>query len=671
MANVNLRALICAFSVSAGLFSSVALAVSDSSSARQRHPLLALSLEELFELEVTTASRKPEQLADVASAVYIISSEDIRRSTATAVPELLRMAPGVDVRRVDASHWAVSVRGFNGDFVSNLLVLLDGVSVYRPTFSGVNWDELDLDLAEIERIEVVRGPGAATWGVNAVNGVINIITRSSTMSQGNRVSVQYGDNLRPVVGLSHGGKVGERLNYKFSGYFRANGNSDGITDRGDSAADDSWYSRRLEFRADLALNSRDELTLIGRGWNSQRRQISDVFSPVAPLRSHPVGGAEIYGGTVMLALQQQRDWGSRHWQVHYDERSRHELRFNSRDKTLEFELTQLNRLSDHRERVWGLGYRHLSSELEGSFGLWADPDMFREDLFTGFLQESWTLANDRLRLTLGSKIEQSSRVDFNAQPSFKVSYRVDPLTSVWGSVSRAKRTPSRLETHGLFVTADLAEVPIPLFVALQGNSEVDAETLVAYEIGARHRFGNHLSIDMTLFLHDYDELIGVTLNNSPQLQALPAPHALLLIPFSNLEDARLYGVELSSNWKINKKWHIKASYSWSKLDGIGPPQDRIVHNPPEQIFNMNSYLSIGERWELDGNLRYTDKDVSSGVESWWSLDLRLGWHPRDDLKLSLVAKDLLESEHFEYNDSTVTEVSSVGRTAFIRLDWQF
>ena len=668
MTHVNLRALICAFFVFVGLFSSVALAVDDLSSG---HPLLSLSLEELFELEVTTASRKPEQLADVASAVTIISSEDIRRSTATAVPELLRMAPGVDVRRVDASHWAVSVRGFNGDFVSNLLVLLDGVSVYRPTFSGVNWDELDLDLAEIERIEVVRGPGAATWGVNAVNGVINIITRSSAMSQGNRVSVRYGDNLRPVLALSHGGKVSERLSYKLSGFFRDNGNSDGVTDQGDSAADDSWISRRLEFRADLALQDRDQLTLIGRGWNSQRRQISDLFSPVAPIRSHPVGGAEIYGGTVMLALQQQRGWGSRRWQLHYDERSRHELRFDSHDKAFEFELTQLNCLSDRRERVWGVGYRHLSSELDGSFTLWADPDQFREDLFTGFFQESWAVADNRLRLTLGSKFEQSSRVDFNAQPSAKVSYRIDPFTSVWGSVSRAKRTPSRLETHGLFLTADLAEAPVPLFVALQGNSEVDAETLVAYEIGGRHRFGDDFSIDMSLFLHDYDELIGITLNNTPQLQALPAPHALLLVPFSNLEEAQLYGLEFSSNLKINKKWHVKASYSWSKLDGIGPPQDLISHSPPEQIFNLNSYLSIGQHWELDGNIRYTDKDASLGVDSWWSLDLRLGWQPSAGFELSLVGKDLLESDHFEYNDSTATEVSSVGRTAFVRLDWQF
>ncbi|MBV1889517.1 MAG: TonB-dependent receptor, partial [Gammaproteobacteria bacterium] len=513
--------------------------------------------------------------------------------------------------------------------------------------------------------------GAATWGVNAVNGVINIITRSSAMSQGNRVSVQYGDNLRPVLGLSHGGKVGERLSYKLNGFFRANGNSDGITDKGDHAADDSWYSRRLGFRADLTLRKEDQLTLIGRGWNSQRRQISDVFSPVAPVRRRPVGGAEINGGTVLLALDQQRDWGSRRWQLHYDQRRRHELRFNSCDKTIEVELTQLNRLSDRRERVWGVGYRHLSSDLDGSFTLSASPNMFREDLFTGFFQESWVVGGDRLRLTLGSKFEQSSRVGFNAQPSVKVNYRIDPSTSVWGSVSRAKRTPSRLETHGLLLTADLAENPLPVFLAAQGNSEVDAETLVAYEIGGRHRFGDDFSIDMSLFLHDYDELIGVTLNNNPQLQALPAPHALLLIPFSNLAEAQLYGLEISSNLKINKEWHVKASYSWSKLDGVGAPQDLISHSPPEQIFNLNSYLALGERWELDGNLRYTDKDASLGVDSWWSLDLRLGWQLSGGLELSLVGKDLLESDHFEYNDSTATEVSSVGRTAFVRLDWQF
>ena len=671
MVIVNLRALICAFFVFTTVFSAVALASNHSVSNSKRHPLLELSLEELFELEVTTVSRKPEPLADVASAVFIISSEDIRRSTATAIPELLRMAPGVDVRRIDASHWAVSVRGFNGDFVSNLLVLLDGVSVYRPTFSGVNWDELDLNLAEIERIEVVRGPGAATWGVNAVNGVINIITRSAAQTQGNRVSVQYGDNLRPAVGLSHSGKVGTQLNYRLSGFFRANGNSDGVTDRGNLAADDSWYSRRLEFRTDLSLANQDELTLIGRGWNSQRRQISDVFSPVSPIRSHPVGGAEIYGGTAVLALQQQRDWGNRHWQVYYDQRSRHELRYRSQDKTFEFELTELNSLSDRRERVWGVGYRHLSSELEGGFTLWADPETFREDLFTSFFQESWTTLNDRFRLTLGGKFEQSSRVGFNAQPSFKATYRVAPGFSVWGSISRAKRTPSRLETHGQLLTSDLAEAPVPLFLAVQGNSDVDAETLVAYEVGGRRRFGDSLSLDMTLFVHDYDDLIGVTLNATPQAQLLPAPHALLLVPFENLEAARLYGLEVSGNWNVNKKWKIKTSYSWTKLDGISPLQDVISHSPPEQIFNFASYLKIGSRWELDSNIRYTDNDTSLDVESCWSLDVRLGWQVYSELQLSLVGKDLFNSDHFEYNDSTATEVSSLGQTVFLRLDWQF
>ena len=645
------------------------IAVANHQKLHHHHPLLDLSLEELFELEVTTASRKPEPLVDVASAVYIISSEQIRRSSAAAVPELLRMAPGVDVRRIDASHWAVSVRGFNGDFVSNLLVLLDGVSVYRPTFSGVNWDELDIDLANIERIEVVRGPGAATWGVNAVNGVINIITRSAATSQGTRVSVLAGDNLRPAIGITHGGRLNDRVHYKVSSFFRGNDRSDGENDHQNFPVDDGWYSRRLEVRGDARVNGQDHLTLLARGWNSQRRQISDVFSPRAPVRSLEVDGAEMRGGTVTLGLQQQISGGSRHWQANYYQRSRDERRFTTRDKTVELEITQLQQLSQQRERVWGVGYRHLDSDMQGSFSLWADPEKFSENLFTAFFQESWGLSIDGLALTLGSKFEHSDWHGFNAQPSLKVSYRIDPRSSIWGSVSRAKRTPSRLESHGQLLAADLADSPLPVFLAFQGQEKVDAETLIAYEIGARHLFGSRASVDATLFLHDYNDLIGIRPNTDIELQAVPLPHGLVVVPFENPYGAQLYGFEVSSSLNVTADWQIKVNYSWSKLDGITAPQNLITHDPPEQIFNLNSYYSLNDDWEFDANLRYTDRDTALVVDGWWSLDLRLGWQLSADLKVSLVAKDLLMPDHFEYNDSIATEVTSVGHSAFLRLDW--
>ncbi|MEL0082460.1 MAG: TonB-dependent receptor plug domain-containing protein, partial [Gammaproteobacteria bacterium] len=330
----------------------------------ESHRLLQLSLEELFQVKVTSVDKTAQSFEDIPAAVFVISAEEIRRSSATSLPELLRLAPGVDARQIDASHWAVSIRGFNSEFSDKLLVLVDGVSVFSSLFSGVHWDELDMDLAEIERIEVIRGPGATTWGVNAVNGVINIITRRADAGDSNRLSVAYGDNLRPLASLSHSGRLGNTLDYRVNAYFRRNGNSDGLTDRGDLAADDDWLNRRIELHGDLNLPGDDQLSLIVRGWNSQRRQISEQFSPVAPIRSHPHGGAETKGGTALLRLQQQGDNRSQQWQVYVDARDRDGPRINSSDKTIDLEFTQNLSLSGGSERVWGVGYRRLRNHTE-------------------------------------------------------------------------------------------------------------------------------------------------------------------------------------------------------------------------------------------------------------------------------------------------------------------
>ena len=635
------------------------------------HPLLELSLEQLFELEVTSVNKTPQMLAGVDAAVFVISAEDIRRSTATSVPELLRLAPGVDARQIDASHWAVSIRGFNSEFADKLLVLVDGVSVFSSTFSGVNWDELDMDLAEIDRIEVIRGPGAATWGVNAVNGVINIITQPADNTPGHRVSVAWGDNLRPTAGLAHTGKVGSAMNYRVSGFFRRNGNSDGITDHGTHAADDDWLSRRLEFRGDLELPGDDQLSLIVRGWNGQRRQISDIVSPLPPFNSHPHQGAESRGGTALVRLQQQTQHGSRQWQLYYDDRSRDEERFDSSDKTIDFEFTQNLTLSGGNERVWGVGYRRLRNESDGTFSLTITPDKSTEELITGFAQQSWQFFDQRLRLTLGSKFEHSSRVGVNIQPSARLRYQIDPQSMVWASVSQAVSTPALTDTNGTFMFAAGLVGRFPGFVALQGDRRVDPEVMIANELGWRRRVGELLTLDATAFVQDYDDLLGAVALGAPTLNLVPGPHVVIPFSFDNVEHARLYGLEVAGNWNVTSNWRLKGSYSFSRLSGVSPISRVISPPPPQQTVNLSSHLEIGVNWEFDANLRYNDIQPVLDVDSWWDLGLRLGWRPTRNLTLSLIAKELLDREHFEYNDAVSTESSSIGRSALLRADWRY
>ncbi|MDF1819795.1 MAG: TonB-dependent receptor [Immundisolibacteraceae bacterium] len=635
------------------------------------HPLLDLSLEQLFELEVTSVNKTPQALAGVDAAVFVISANDIRRSTATSVPELLRLAPGVDARQIDASHWAVSIRGFNSEFSDKLLVLVDGVSVFSSTFSGVNWDELDMDLAEIDRIEVIRGPGAATWGANAVNGVINILTRPAEDTLGHRVAVAWGDNLQPSASLSHSGKVGDAMNYRVSGFFRRLGNSDGITDRGGHAADDDWLSRRFEFRGNLDLAGDDQLSLIIRSWNSQRRQISDLVSPLVPFNSYPHGGAESRGGTALVRLKQQTQYGSRQWQLYYDDRSRNEERLDTADTTLDFEFTENVVLAGGRERVWGLGYRRLRNRVDGSFSITLDPDHSTEELFTGFFQQSWPIFTPQLRLTLGSKFEHSSRVDGNVQPSVRLRYQIDPENVLWASVSRAVSTPALTDTDGTLRFAGGLIGSLPGFVALVGDSRVDPEVMIAYELGWRRRFGQRLTLDTTAFVQDYDDLLGVTSSGAPRLVQVPAPHVLIPFSFDNLEHARLYGLEVSGNWDVTPCWRLQGSYSFSRLDGVSAVSRVISPPPPEQIFNLSSHTDMGANWEFDANLRYNDVQPVLDVDSWWSLGFRLGWRATRNLTVSLVARELLDREHFEYNDAITTETSSIGRSALLQADWRY
>lgn len=635
------------------------------------NPLLELSLEQLFEIEVTSVNKTPQALAEVPTAIFVISAEDIRRSTATSLPELLRLAPGVDARRIDESHWAVSIRGFNSEFADKLLVLVDGVSVFSSIFSGVNWDELDMDFADIERIEVIRGPGAATWGVNAVNGVINIITRAARGDYDHRVSVAYGDNLRPKVGLAYNGQIGDALNYRVGGFFRRNGNSDGVTDRGDRAADDDWLSRRLEFRGDLDLPGNDQLSMILRGWNGQRRQISDQLLPIAPVRTFPHGGAEFRGGTALMRLQQTDHNQSRQWQIYFDYRGRDELRLDTQDQTLDLEFTQNTQLDEAGERVWGIGYRRLRNQTRGSFSISISPGDSTEDLFTGFFQQSWNFLAQRLQLTLGSKFEHSSRVGSHAQPSIKLRYRLDPQSVIWASVSRAVSTPALIETNGTLSLAAIDAGGLPGFITLKGDSGVDAETLIAYELGWRRRYGQSFSLDTTVFFHDYKGLLEPHAPGTPEVNLTPAPHVVIPFSFYNGEAADLYGLEIAGTWDVSPAWRLQASYSWMQMTGIDDFAAVISQPPPEQMLNLSSHLDIAENWQLDGQVRYNDSVPVLSMDSWWSLDIRLGWQATRDLELSVIAKELLGPEHFEFNDSISTESSSVGRSVLVRADWRF
>ncbi|MEL0082459.1 MAG: TonB-dependent receptor, partial [Gammaproteobacteria bacterium] len=308
---------------------------------------------------------------------------------------------------------------------------------------------------------------------------------------------------------------------------------------------------------------------------------------------------------------------------------------------------------------------------EGSFSFSIDPDRSNEDLFTAFLQQSWRFFDQRLQLTLGSKFEHSSRADGNVQPSVRLSWRPDPANHFWGAVSRAVSTPSLNDSNGRLVLSGEPIGPMAALVKLLGDSDIDSETMIAYELGWRRRFGEVASLDTTVFLHDYDDLLGTMVPGAPVINPLPVPHLELPVTLVNSEQARLHGLEIAANWNLTPHWRLTSSYSFSRLTGLGPFAKLISLPPAEQIVNLGSHVDLGNRWEFDANLRYNDRQPVLDVDAWWSLDLRLGWRPTKKLGLSLIAKELLESEHFEYNDAVGTEVSSQGKALLFKADWHF
>ncbi len=424
----------------------------------------ALSLEELMDVEVTSVSKRPQRLADAAAAIFVITQEDIRRPGATNIPELLRMVPGVEVARIDANKWAVSVRGFNARFSNKLLVLIDGRSVYSPLFSSVFWDIHDLVLEDIERIEVIRGPGATMWGANAVNGVINIITRSAKDTQGALLSGGGGTEQRAFGTARYGGRIGDNLYYR--GYVKAAKLDDGALASGDDGAD-GFHQSRSGFRLDWEPRDEDTLTLAGdlyRLDNGTTDASHPLFVPPYLSTWDDRGKAE--GGSILA------NW-SRHLSA--------DAGLCGSADVIEADLQHdFSPLSGHR-LVWGLGYRYTHTASDSTLYMRPSPANRSESLFSAFVQDEISLITDQLSLTLGSKFEHNDASGFEVQPTARLLWTPSPNHSLWAAVSRAVRTPSVSERD-----ADLTAVvippgtpenpgPLPVEVALVGNDAIDSE----------------------------------------------------------------------------------------------------------------------------------------------------------------------------------------------------
>jgi iron complex outermembrane recepter protein len=602
--------------------------------------LKKLSLEELLDIEVELVSRTEQLASGAPAAIHVITEEDIRRSGARSIPEALRLAPNLQVAQAGARSWAISARGFNAPFANKLLVLIDGRTVYSPLFSGVFWDMQDTLLEDIDRIEVISGPGATLWGANAVNGVINIITKQAGDTQDFLLTAASGTEERVQGAIRYGGSAGDDQHYRiYAKYFDRD---DSVLASGEDASD-GWNSAQVGFRFDRRVGNDESFTVQGDVFDSRAEQVA------APEASQS-------GGNVLARWTRRIGQGERlQIQAYYD----HTHQFAPEDfgddlDTFDFDA-QYERDIGRRQRLMiGAGYRFTRNEVDNlPGGIAFLPPALDRHLFSAFVQDEITLDDDRLKLTIGSKIEHNDYTGFELQPSVRAAWSIAPHV-LWASISRAVRTPSRIDTHLFFP----AEEPF----VFAGGPNFDSEKLIAYESGWRVRLHEDAYVSVAVFFNDYDDIRTTS----------PQPPFII----ENNAAGEIIGVELEATWQVSAAWRLIFGYTLLQEDIDVKPGRADLNGgqgdlyDPEQRLQLRSSVNLSQNIEFDIWMRYVDQIVNMArgfetVPDYVTVDMRIGWSATDSLQLSLVGQDLLEDDHLEFG------FRHVERAVYGKAVWRF
>ena len=616
--------------------------------------LKKLSLEQLGNVEVTTVSKNPQQVQKTPAAVFVITQEDIRRSAATSIPEALRLAPGVEVAQIDGNHWSVSIRGFAGQFSKSLLVLVDGRSVYTPLFEGVYWDLPYVMLEDVERIEVVRGPGGTIWGSNAVNGVINIITRNATSTQGALATLGAGSVNQGTGAIRYGGSAGKDINYRIYGMGAIRGHE--FHPDGDQF--DRWRMGQMGFRTDWKSGQKDTFTVQGdvyRGESGERAFIAS-FSPPAEIQKD--GKGYVSGGNLLARWQHTTGEGSDiQIQAYFDRTNRQDFELGETRDTFDVDFVQHTRVHDGQELTWGLGARVSPSNfIQTSAGVNFLPNKQTDSIYSGFVQYELPIVRDKLTLTAGTKLEHNNFSGFEYQPSVRLLWTPTAHQSFWGAVTRAVRTPSRLDQDVQFAILVRATPPPPIYFQILGNPNLKAERLIAYEAGYRAQINSNVYVDFTVFYNTYNDLQGYgppfpALANTP-----PPPHLFFVLPYANSIEGHTVGTEIAPNWKITHWWQVRGSYSFLHMQlkdkpgftDVGNLLSSYMGSSPSSLVGFQSLFNLPKHFELDATYRYSSALPAQAVGAYSTADVRLGWHVGEYLDFSVVGQNLLRPSQAEF-----------------------
>ncbi len=622
-----------------------------------------MDLDALMQLDITSVARRPMKADETPAASFVITQEDIRRTGATTIPELLRLVPGFEVADIDNSYSAVAARGFNWRSSNKLLILIDGRSVYRSAFLGVLWDQQIIAVEEIERIEVLRGPGAALWGANAVNGVVNIVTKHAVDSLGGRATIRYGANDAGRFYVRQGFRVGD------NGALRlyATGRRDPalVDDAGEDLTEDS-KGGQFGFRFDWEPTSNDAFTLQGDIIDFEAEQPLEFFTASSPTpigRNEPVLGdsANILGRWV----RRLGDDSGLNIQVYFEHLSRQEIDNDlvSNARTYSIEATHYFPLAGFNTVVWGLGYNRAYADATGNDFVAIDQTEVRENNFFGFLHNDAHLFDDRLLVSAGVRVEHNPYTQWEVHPHIRALWRAPDDWRLWAAVSRATRTPALSEMGGVFDLGALPplspfnESPLPAQLTLRGNLDLESEPLIAYELGARKKWDSGISLDLALYAHQYRELVDVALLPPELIFApvgpggTPAPVALdVTASFANTRDVTLYGVEAAIDATITDFWNIKLIGDARHFDGLDASEQTMVgfgvyllrRSPTYQV-GLQSNFQVTRNLDASIWVRRTGRVLDTSIEPRTELDLRVGWRPTNRVEVTLLGENLIKA----------------------------
>lgn len=632
------------------------------------NPVREMTLEQLGNVEVTTASKEPEEVWKTPSAIFVITQEDIRRSGVTSIADALRLAPGVEVARISSTTWAVGIRGLQNNFSKSVLVLIDGRSVYTPLFAGVYWDVQDLVLEDIDRIEVIRGPGGTVWGPNAVNGVINIITKSSAQTHGLLASASGGTVDRTIDEVQYGGGRGSGFNYRMYGKGFARDHEY----HSDGNDFDDWHQERGGFRTDWS-NQRDNYMVEG-----------DMYGGDSP---HEIGAVDVddavSGGNLVARWRRNLANGSDiYLEAYFDRTIRIGGELGETRNTIDIDFLHHIKVGNRHDFSYGGGLRWSPNRIiQLQTGINVLPNVETDHIYTGFVQDEIHVLNDHVSFTLGAKLEQNNFSGFDIQPSGRVLWTPTAHQSFWAAITRAVTTPSRIE-EGFQLTGLISVNPL-ILLQVAGNSHFKSESLLGYEAGFRRLLTRHVYVDVAAFHNEYSDLQSFGTEVASIEAAPPPPHLVLTIPYTNAIAGTTNGVEIAPSWQPSKWYRLSGSYSYVgiNLHANAPTVDisatgsvrTYEGSTPHHEVEAESTINLPKSFELDQFYRYASSlpaQGMNGLKGYQTADLRFGWTYRSHTNFSIVGENLFQPYHYEWGTGDPSQIPiGIRRAVYGKVTW--